>query len=61
MVEPHRHCAVCNTPVPLDKIVCSSKCEHIYNERKKKVRQTRIGLYVIFAVFVILWIVLYIL
>ena len=37
-IPRHRHCAVCATPIPLEREFCSSNCEDEYKrvERKRK-------------------------
>lgn len=26
-VEPHKHCPICGTPIPLNELVCSPDCQ----------------------------------
>ncbi|MFW5927847.1 MAG: DUF2116 family Zn-ribbon domain-containing protein [Thermoplasmatota archaeon] len=55
-MEQHKHCKVCNKPIPLDEEFCSQKCrdeyEELVNSRKK--RQ-----YLLYALFIIFMIVLF--
>jgi predicted nucleic acid-binding Zn ribbon protein len=55
MTKPHRHCVVCGTPIPLEERTCSDKCQQVLAQNQNKVRKTRMGLYVIFGVFVAVW------
>jgi len=55
MTEPHRHCAVCGTPIPPKEVVCSDKCQKLMADRQKKVMRTRRIIYAVFAVFIIIW------
>ena len=55
MTEPHRHCAVCGTPIPPKEKVCSDKCEKLMVDRQRKVMKTRRIIYAVFAVFIIIW------
>ncbi|GAB6054965.1 DUF2116 family Zn-ribbon domain-containing protein [Methanobacterium movens] len=55
MTKPHRHCAVCGTPIPLEERTCSDKCQNTLAESRNKVRKTRMIVYTIFGVFIILW------
>ncbi|MBU4534454.1 MAG: DUF2116 family Zn-ribbon domain-containing protein [Euryarchaeota archaeon] len=55
MTKPHRHCAVCGTPIPLEERTCSDKCQHTLAKNRNKVRKTRMIVYTIFGVFILLW------
>ncbi len=57
-VDPHKHCVICNTPIPLDQVTCSEKCEHTLALRQKKIRKNRITLYGVFALFIVIWLVM---
>lgn len=39
-MEQHKHCKICQKPIPLDEEFCSEKCEEEYEDivssRKKK-------------------------
>lgn len=56
MVDQHKHCPMCGTPIPMDEKFCSPKCENIYAERARKVAKTRRTFYIIIAVIIILYI-----
>ncbi|KZX17413.1 DUF2116 family Zn-ribbon domain-containing protein [Methanobrevibacter filiformis] len=56
MVDVHKHCPVCGTPIPLDETTCSDKCQGVLSERNKKVKKTQLTLYGVFIVFIIIWI-----
>lgn len=58
MTKPHRHCAVCGTPIPLEERTCSTKCQNILTENQKKVNKTKKIIYAVFAAFVLIWIFL---
>ena len=45
-VEPHKHCPICGTPIPLNELVCS---------RLKQTKRSRIILYIVIAIFLIIW------
>ncbi|MBZ2165348.1 MULTISPECIES: DUF2116 family Zn-ribbon domain-containing protein [Methanobacterium] len=55
MTDQHKHCPMCQKPIPLSEKFCSPKCEQIYNENQRKVAKSRRVLYIIFAVFIIIW------
>ncbi|MDP1553637.1 MAG: DUF2116 family Zn-ribbon domain-containing protein [Methanobacteriaceae archaeon] len=55
MTKPHRHCAVCSVPIPLEEKTCSDKCQKILFENQKKMRKTRTMLYIIFGAFILVW------
>ena len=54
-VEAHRHCAICGRPVPLSESFCSDKCQEQYQARQQQVNKQRKILYVVVAIFVLLW------
>ena len=49
-VEPHKHC-----PIPLNELVCSPECQKVWDARLKQTRRTRIILYIVIAIFLIVW------
>ncbi|MBE6494163.1 MAG: DUF2116 family Zn-ribbon domain-containing protein [Methanosphaera stadtmanae] len=55
-VEAHRHCAICGKPIPLSESFCSDKCQEQYKMRQQQVSKQRKILYVVVAIFVIIWI-----
>ena len=57
-VESHRHCAICGRPIPLSESFCSDKCQEQYQMRQQQVNKQRKILYVVVAIFVILWLVM---
>ena len=32
-VEPHKHCPICGTPIPLNELVCSPDCQKVWDAR----------------------------
>jgi len=58
MTEPHKHCPVCGTPIPLKERFCSQKCENVFLENQRKILRSRRILYIIFAAFVIVYILI---
>ena len=32
-VEPHKHCPICGTPIPLNELVCSPDCQKVWDQR----------------------------
>jgi len=55
MVDMHKHCPICGNPMPLSEKVCSPECEKVYNNKIAQVKKTRIALYGIIAVFLVIW------
>jgi predicted nucleic acid-binding Zn ribbon protein len=55
MIEQHKHCPVCGAPMPLNEKYCSPNCEQLAIANQKKVQKTRKMLYVLFAVFILVW------
>jgi predicted nucleic acid-binding Zn ribbon protein len=55
MNDQHKHCPMCQKPIPLSEKFCSPKCEQIYIENQRKITKSRRLLYIVFAVFIIIW------
>ncbi|WP_414468380.1 DUF2116 family Zn-ribbon domain-containing protein [Methanobacterium sp. ACI-7] len=55
MVDQHKHCPRCGTPIPMDERYCSPKCEQVIAERRQKVMRTRKIMYIAFAVLIIIY------
>jgi len=56
MIEQHKHCPMCGTPIPMSEKFCYPNCEEIARANQQKVQKTRKMLYILFAVFVLVWI-----
>ena len=54
-VPKHRHCAVCSTPVGMDREFCGSMCEDQFKRAERKRKYTFI---VVLMMFPILFLVL---
>lgn len=54
-VEPHKHCPICGTPIPLNELVCSPDCQKIWNQRLDQQKKSRYGLLAVIIIFVIVW------
>jgi len=54
-MEQHKHCRICQKPVPLDEDFCSEKCKEEYDDllssRKKKQ-------YIVYGLLIVLFIVM---
>ena len=35
-VEPHKHCPICGTPIPLNELVCSPDCQKVWDQKLAK-------------------------
>ncbi|MBR6023340.1 DUF2116 family Zn-ribbon domain-containing protein [Methanobrevibacter sp.] len=57
-VEPHKHCPICGTPIPLNELVCSPDCQKVWDARLNQTKRSRIILYVVIAIFLIIWAIL---
>lgn len=55
MTDMHKHCPVCNTPIPLEEIICSPKCQKTLEAKQTQIRRSRIILYVVMIVFVLIF------
>lgn len=53
-VEPHKHCPICGSPIPLSEKVCSPDCQKVWDHRIAQQKKSRISLWIIIAIFVIL-------
>lgn len=56
MVEVHKHCVICGTPIPFDKKVCSPKCQDVLTQRQAKIRKTKLISYAMFVIFILVFI-----
>ena len=54
-VEPHKHCPICGTPIPLNELVCSPDCQKVWDGRLRQRKRSQIILYVVIAIFLIIW------
>ena len=57
-VEPHKHCPICGTPIPLNELVCSPDCQKAWDARVKQAKRSRIILYALIVIFFIVWMAL---
>ncbi|MGZ7047264.1 MAG: DUF2116 family Zn-ribbon domain-containing protein [Methanobacterium sp.] len=53
MTEPHKHCPICGTSIPMDERFCSTKCLQEYNARERKIQKTRRIWYIVMAIILI--------
>ncbi|MDR3292225.1 MAG: DUF2116 family Zn-ribbon domain-containing protein [Methanobrevibacter sp.] len=58
MVDVHKHCPVCGTPIPLNETTCSDKCQEVLINRSNKIKKSRLMLYGIIILFIIVWVFL---
>ena len=57
-VEPHKHCPICGTPIPLNELVCSSDYQKVWDARLAQTKKTRMVLYAVIALFLIVWVIM---
>ena len=57
-VDPHKHCPICVTPIPLDELVCSPDCQKVWDARLSQTKRSRLILYVVIVIFLIIWAVM---
>lgn len=57
MVDQHKHCPVCGTPIPMNERYCSPNCEKLVAERQQKIMRTRRIMYIGFAALIIIYLV----
>jgi predicted nucleic acid-binding Zn ribbon protein len=55
MVDQHKHCPTCGTPIPMNERFCSPKCEQVIAERQRKIMRTRKIMYIAFAALIIIY------
>ncbi|MDR2829935.1 MAG: DUF2116 family Zn-ribbon domain-containing protein [Methanobrevibacter sp.] len=58
VVDVHKHCPVCGTPIPLNETTCSDKCQEILVNQTNKVKRSRLVLYAVFIIFILIWVFL---
>ena len=54
MIDVHKHCPVCNTPIPLEETTCSDKCQKALDDRQAQVKKGKLIMNVIMVVVLIL-------
>ena len=54
-VEPHKHCPICGSPIPLNELVCSPDCQKVWDARIAQRKKSRLVLYIIIVIFIVLW------
>ena len=52
-VEPHKHCPICGTPIPLNELVWK-----VWDAKLAQARRSRIILYIVIVIFLIIWAVM---
>ena len=50
-IEPHKHCPICGTPIPLNELVCSPDCQKVWDARLKQRKRSQIILFIVIAIF----------
>ena len=40
-VEPHKHCPICGTPIPLNELVCSPDSQKFFDQRLNQQKKSR--------------------
>ena len=54
-IEPHKHCPICGTPIPLDELVCSPDCQKVWDARLSQQKRSRLILFAVIVIFLIIW------
>ncbi|MDD5959568.1 MAG: DUF2116 family Zn-ribbon domain-containing protein [Methanobrevibacter wolinii] len=54
-VEPHKHCPVCGTPIPLSERACSPDCEKVIRQREKQMNRNQKLVTVLLIIFILVW------
>ncbi len=52
-MEPHKHCKICNKPIPLEEEFCSEECREEYEDLVSSRKKKQYLLYGLFIVFMI--------
>jgi len=55
MIDVHKHCPVCGTPIPLEEKTCSGKCQKVMDEQQAKLKKSKTTLTVVMIVFLIVF------
>jgi len=59
MTDIHKHCPVCNTPIPLDETTCSQECQEILAQRQKQIGKSRLMSRIILIIIIIAFIAIF--
>ena len=54
-IEPHKHCPVCGTAIPLDETTCSTECDKVLSMKQEQHRKSRMFLLIILIIFIVIW------
>lgn len=54
-VEPHKHCPICGTPIPLNELVCSPDCQNVWDQRLNQQKKSRYMLTGVIILFLAIW------
>lgn len=55
MVEQHKHCPVCGSPIPMKERVCSADCQKVLDQRQKSMKKSRLSLFAVIVIFILVW------
>ena len=55
MVEPHKHCPVCGSPIPMKERVCSPDCQKVLEQNQKNIKKSRMMLFGVIILFILVW------
>ena len=53
MIDVHKHCPVCGTPIPLEESTCSPKCQSVLDEQQTKLEKSKRTLTLVMVNFLI--------
>ena len=54
MIDPHKHCPVCQTPIPLNETTCSDKCQNVLDSKKGQVNRGKMIVNVVMIIVLII-------
>ena len=57
-VEPHKHCPICGTPIPLNEILCYPYCKKVWDQRLIQQKKSRYMLTGVIILFLAIWAVM---
>jgi predicted nucleic acid-binding Zn ribbon protein len=55
MIDVHKHCPVCGSPIPLEESTCSPKCQTVMDEQETKLKKSKKTLSIVMIVFLIVF------
>lgn len=54
MTDIHKHCPVCNTPIPLEETTCSPKCQSALSNKQAQAKRGKIVMNIVMVILLVI-------